>query len=107
MKNWKLYGLIFFISSNCFASGSYTGKLQPYFYNNTLYLIPVESQILNKPVCATRSYIRLPDQTGDPTFNAKYSLILAYWTSKQELVIRGTGNCTGEGDEIIRSILPK
>jgi hypothetical protein len=107
MKFWKLCGFLLFISSSCVANGAYIGKVQPFFYGNTLYLIPVDSQVSNKPVCATRRYIRLPDNTGDPIFNAKYSLILAYWTSKQELVITGSGNCTSEGDEIIKTIMPK
>jgi hypothetical protein len=83
------------------------GKLQPFYYNNTLYLIPIESQILNKPDCATRRYIRLPDTAESPTFNSKFSIILAAWMSKQEVEVRGTGQCTSEGDEIIRSIKPK
>jgi len=94
-------------SVNAYAGGSYTGKLQPFFYSNTLYLIPVESTILNKPVCASRKYVRLPDATGEAAFDAKYALILSAWFAKQELVITGTGSCTSEGDEIIKSILPK
>ncbi len=89
------------------AGGSYTGKLQPYYYSNTLYLIPIESQILNKPSCATRQYIRLPDAADSPTFNSKFSIILSAWVAQKELVITGTGNCTSEGDEVIRSILVK
>jgi hypothetical protein len=89
------------------ANGSYVGKLQPFYYSNSLYLVPVESQILNKPVCATRHYLRLPNADDSPTFNAKFSIILAAWMSKQELEVTGTGQCTSEGDEIIRSIKPK
>lgn len=108
MNIMKIVTLLFFLSPLCaFAGGSYVGKLQPYFYNNSLYLIPVESQISNKPACATRQYIRLPDSMDSPGFGPKYSTILAAWVAKQELVISGTGNCTGEGDEIILSILPK
>ena len=106
MKYFLIFSVMIF-SSACLANGSYTGKIQPYFYSNTLYLIPVDSAISNRPECATRRYIRLPDQTGDAVFNAKYSLILSYWIAKQELTITGTGTCTSEGDEIIKTILPR
>lgn len=89
------------------AGGSYIGKLQPFFYNNRLFLIPVQSTISSKPSCATRRYLRLSNEIGDPVFNAKYSMILSAWAAKQELIIEGTGACTSEGDEIVMSILPK
>lgn len=101
-----LFSLSLIPFSAC-AGGSYTGKLQPFFYSNTLYLIPVQATISNKPLCATRRYIRLPNEIGDPVFNAKYSLILSAWAAKQELIIEGTGTCTSEGDEIIKTILPE
>jgi hypothetical protein len=107
MKFIVFYVLLFLFTNSCLAGGSYIGKLQPYFFSDRLYLIPVEATITGRPACASRSYIRLPNETGDPVFNAKYSLILAYWASKQELIITGSGSCTSEGDEIIKSIKPK
>lgn len=99
--------LLSVISVKAYAGGAYIGKLQPFFYNNRLFLIPIESTISSRPSCATRRYLRLSNEIGDPVFNAKYSLILSAWAAKQELVIEGTGTCTSEGDEIIMSILPK
>ena len=64
MKIWIIFLGALMTSGNCIANGSYTGKFKPFFYSNTLYLIPFEAQILNKPACATRRYIRLPSKTG-------------------------------------------
>ncbi|OUS29385.1 hypothetical protein A9Q99_09810 [Gammaproteobacteria bacterium 45_16_T64] len=89
-----------------YAVGTYIGKLQPYFYTDALYLIPVESQISNKPDCVKRNYLRLPNTPDSPFFDAKFSILLSAWVAKQELLVTGTGECTGEGDEIIRSIKP-
>lgn len=107
MRLYFLYLSIFTFSNVIHAGGSYVGKIQPYFYSDRLYLIPVDATVTSRPSCVTRSYLRLPNEVGDPVFNAKYSLILAHWTSKQELIVTGSGSCTSEGDEIIKSIKAK
>jgi hypothetical protein len=90
-----------------FAGGSYSGKLQPFFYSSFLYLIPVDSTKSNIPDCVTRHYLKLPVDLDDPRFGPQYSMILAAWMAGKELTISGQGSCTGEGDEIIRSIKMK
>ena len=90
-----------------FAGGSYSGRIQPYFYGGFLYLIPVTSTKLNLPACATRHFLKLSVDLDDPRFGPQYSMILAAWMAEKELSVTGRGTCTGEGDEIIKSILIK
>lgn len=107
MRNFILGCFLIVASSNSFAGGSYEGKIQPFFYSNSLYLIPIDAKITNRPSCASRPYLRLPNGTDHPAFKAKYSLILAYWVAGKALSVGGTGDCTSEGDEIIRWIKAK
>lgn len=109
MKIRNLLTLALLLSPTCsLAGGSYIGKLQPYIYDNYAYFLPVDSQKSNIPSCVTGGdYLRLPGGMDSTFFNAKFSVILAAWMSKQELEISGTGECTSEGHEIIRTIRPR
>ncbi len=105
MLNRILFLCVLLLPLSSFAGGVYVGQFQPFFNSGTLYLIPIAADISNKPVCANRVYMRLPDAVGSPEFNAKFSIILSSWMAKKDLRITGTGGCTSEGDEVVASIL--
>ncbi|MCH2160084.1 MAG: hypothetical protein MK096_15045 [Oleiphilaceae bacterium] len=107
MKKFIFICVMLVVSSASVAGGSYEGKIQPFFYSDTLYLVPVDAEVTNRPGCASRSYLGLPNGTDHPAFKSKYSLILAYWVAGKALSVGGTGECTNEGDEIIRWIKAK
>jgi hypothetical protein len=89
------------------AGGRYVGKVRPHYFGGNLYLSPISAQIIGKPVCATRSLLRLQEMDqNSPVFKNKYSMILSFWLAGKELELYGTGECTGEGDETIKAIIP-
>ena len=88
--------------------GIYIGKIQPYYWGQTLYLKPISPVIKSSPPnCARRNLLRL---TGDETsneFTNKFNLLLHSWLNDREVILGGTGGCTAEGDELIKVVVPK
>ena len=100
--------VLLILSTNAFAGGKYIGTVRPYFYDERLYLAPVSIEIINKPACATRGLLRLQEMDlSDPVFKYKYAMLLASWIAEREVELRGTGECTSEGDEIIFVVKPQ
>lgn len=88
-------------------AGTYSGMAKPFYYGSSLYIDVTGTQMSSRPACATRNYVDL--QETDPTsqvFKNKLALLLAAWYSGQPIILTGTGNCTGEGDEIIFEVYP-
>ncbi|TVZ40605.1 hypothetical protein P886_5039 [Alteromonadaceae bacterium 2753L.S.0a.02] len=104
--------MVSFIFLGCYSSfalsgGRYVGKLRPHFWNSSLYLYPVDADKTDVPDCATRELVRLQETDINSSIYAqKYSMILAAWMAGKKMDVRGTGNCTGEGDEIIFAVIP-
>ena len=87
------------------AGGTYVGPVQIVYYSNTLYLEASATQMSNRPACATRNYVRLQEADTDPVFKNKLAIILAAWYAGRTLTLSGTGQCTGEGDELIFAVV--
>ena len=106
-KSIFLFLILLFLSQYAYAGGTYIGKVRPHFWGGGLYLTPINAQVLNKPLCATRDVLRLQEfDLNDPAFKSKYAMLLASWMSGKEVKLYGTGDCTAEGDEKIFVIYP-
>ena len=108
MKIISIIILSTIFSSLAYAGGRYTGKVQPYYYGNTLYLIPITPTIQNRPACATRNYLRLAGDINSEVYKHKFSIILSSWMAGRDMLLTNidTNNCTSEGDEWITIVKP-
>jgi hypothetical protein len=89
------------------SAGGYNGLAKPYWYNGVLYISVVGMGITDSPACRTRSIVRLQEgDYNDPAFKGKYAMLLAAWYAQQHVYLGGTGQCTGEGDELIFVVSP-
>ncbi|MCL6270750.1 hypothetical protein M3P05_12530 [Sansalvadorimonas sp. 2012CJ34-2] len=97
--------IILLSTVNVYA-GTYTGKVRPYFWNDSLYLEPLSSGV-DKPSCVKRRLLRLKSNNIESVaFTLKYSMLLSAWMNNKEVKLHGTNECTSEGDEIIYAIVP-
>ncbi len=93
-------------SSNVNA-GTYSGLLQPYWYNNALYIFYGGQNASGIPSCSTRSLVRLQEtDPNDAVFKAKYAMLLSLWLAGKSVTLVGNGTCSGEGDEWIIQVYP-
>ena len=104
MKLWKLLVALSIIWSVPSFAGTYVGLVRPQMWANGMYLYLINGSSSQVPACATRGILRLQEfDTTDQNCKNKYAMIIAAWYTQTQLVLIGTGNCTGEGDEIILS----
>jgi len=113
-----LSGLLYAVTGVCgeivgrsgfrIQGGIYVGKVQPYYWGQTLYLKPISPIVKSPPPnCVRRNLLRLTgDETSDE-FTNKFNLLLHSWLSNREVILGGTGTCTAEGDELIKVVMPK
>jgi len=108
MKITSIIILTIIFSSPAWAGGSYTGKVQPYYYGDTLYLIPINPTIQNRPVCATRNFLRLAGDINSEVFKQKFSIILSSWMAGRDMLLTNVdeNSCSLEGDEWITVVKP-
>jgi len=111
----RIHGKLLFVfclvllgfASTSHAGGRYIGKARPYYWSGSLYIAPVDSQKSSVPDCATRHLLRLKEtDPASPVFNNKFAILLAAWMAGRDVDLRGTGECTSEGDEIIYVVIP-
>lgn len=89
------------------VAGEYTGVIQPYYYSNGLYINITGATMANRPACATRNLVRLQESDpNDPIYKNKFSMLLASYMAGKKIYLRGTDQCTAEGDEIIFMVSP-
>ena len=99
--------LIYIIVGGYSYAGTYEGLMRPHFWNSSLYITPLKYTATDKPNCATRSLLRLQEMDiNSEIFQLKYSMILSHWLAGKPLQFIGSGDCTSEGDETIRHIIP-
>lgn len=88
--------------------GIYVGKVQPYYWDQTLYLKPVNPVIKSSPPnCIRRNLLRLQGDATSIEFINKFNLLFHSWINDREVILGGTGTCTAEGDELIKVVMPK
>ncbi len=94
-------------ASSSVNAGTYTGLLQPYWYNNALYIFYGGQSASGIPSCSTRSLVRLQEtDANDAVFKAKYAMLLSLWLAQKSVTLVGNGTCSGEGDEWIIQVYP-
>lgn len=99
--------VLLFMADFSFAS-KYVGKVRPYYWGSTLYIALVDVEKTDVPECATRNIVRLQESDqNSAVFKNKFSILLASWMAGTDVDLRGTGNCTSEGDEIIFVVVPR
>lgn len=88
--------------------GVYVGKVRPYYWDRILYLEPINPVIQSSPPsCTRRKLLRLGDEETSIAFANKFNLLLHSWLDEREVILVGTGTCTGEGDEQIMVVIPQ
>lgn len=107
MKKRALGGLLLaVIASNSWAGAIYKGLIRPHFWYDSLYLTMMPGgETSGTPAC-TRVYYRLVAAPGSDAFKQTYAMLLASWMAQRPVELRGTGECTSEGDETIFAVYP-
>lgn len=106
-KAAQIAALAMMLVPHAWAGGHYVGKVRPRIEADRLYLELVDAQSANAPICATRPYLRLSESDPESfSYGNKLAMLINAWATNRSMELWGTGECTGEGDEVIHLIKP-
>lgn len=107
MKGRVLVSLtLLMVSSISWAGGVYKGYVRPHYWTDSLYLMLMPGGTSVGQTCSRPTTFRLQSAPGSEAFKATYAMLLAAWFAQQPVELRGTGQCSSEGDEFIFAVYP-